>query len=281
MTTESAPESPKGQRTRHGWADRARISETPRDHLIHLFVGGVLAVCLIAAEAILLITVANILVASDQWKSWSLVLGVCTAIVTTAVMAGNQIRHARATGSTIHWVFAVALLSAWFTLGVMLMIVRWRSGALESTDVAFSDSTDVGQSGDTSSHIWLALMLLGLHVVIGMLALLDGYRFTNPVASELRRLDAQLAALETEFVDAESDYVRAIKLLDIAEKEEQQIDEDLVVAREHADAVFDELRDSVRLHIAELLGDPAATGGARRGTAADKEPPTLDPKWSR
>lgn len=281
MSTEFTPASPERGRTRDGWADRARISETRRDHLVHLFVGGVLAVCLIAAEAILLTTVANILVASDQWKSWSLVLGVCTAIVTTAVMAGNQIRHARATGATIHRVFAVALLGAWFTLGMMLMIVRWRSGALQSTDVTFSDSTDVGQSGDTSSHVWLALMLLGLHVVIGMLAVLDGYRFTNPVAAELRRLDARLAALEPEFVGAESDYVRATKLLDIAEKEEQLIDEDLAVAREHADAVFDELRDAVRLHIAELLGDPAATGGARRRPPAHNEPMTLDLKWSR
>lgn len=250
--------------SRRGWADRGKISETVRDHQRHLALGIALAVALTAADAVLMSVVANILLGSDPWKSWLLVLGMCSGIVVTAVLAGNQLRYALATGKTIHGVFTGVLLAAWLTLGMLLMIVRWNSGALENTAVIYQDGAMPVDEGSSSPHLWLALLLLGMHVVLGVVAILDGYRLTNPVAAELRRINTQLAELEPELAAAESDYVRATDLLRIARKEEARIDDDLDEARKHADAVFEQLRDAVRLHIAALLGDPGATSGARR-----------------
>lgn len=258
--TETAPR----RRTAVGWSDRGKVSETVQDHRRHLAVGVAIAVVLTAADAVLLTTVANILIASQAWKSWLLVLGMCVAIVATAVLAGQQLRYAVATGRTIHWVFTGSLLAAWIALGVLLMIVRWNSGALENTKVTYEDGGVLADDGGTSPHVWLAVMLLGLHIVIGAVAVLDGYRLTNPVAAELRRVRSQLAMVERELSSAEADFVRVAELRRIAQAEEARIDADLENARQHADAVFEQLRDSVRLHIAALLGDPGATGGARR-----------------
>lgn len=258
--TETVPR----RRTAAGWADRGKVSETVQDHRRHLTVGVAIAVVLTAADAVLLTTVANILIASQAWKSWLLVLGMCVALVATAVLAGQQLRYAVATGRTIHWVFTGSLLTAWIALGVLLMIVRWNSGALENTTVTYEDGGVLADDGGTSPHIWLAVLLLGLHIVIGAVAVLDGYWLTNPVAAELRRVRSQLAMVEHELSAAEADFVRVAELRRIAQGEEKRIDVDLVKARQHADAVFEQLQDSVRLHIAALLGDPGATGGARR-----------------
>jgi hypothetical protein len=226
--------------------------------------GVVIALVLTGAEAVLMTTVANILLASDPWKSWLLVLGLCAAIVITAIAAGQQLRYFLATGKGIHAVFTAVPLLAWIGLGVLLMFVRLNSGTLEKTEVTYQDSAAPGGDVGSSSHIWVAVMLLGLHVVIGVVAVLDGYRLTNPVAAELRRLTAQLAVLEPELTAAEANFVRSLDLLRIARNEEKRIDTDFVDARNHADAVFEQLRDAVRLHIAALLGDPGATSGARR-----------------
>lgn len=259
----SAAPNPQPRRP-EGWVDRSKVSETARDYKRHLMLGIALALVLTAAEAVLMTTVANILLASNPWKSWLLVLALCAAIVSTAVFGGYHLRYFVATRKAVHAVFTGAPLLAWIVLGVLLMAVRLNSGTLESTDVTYQDSAAPGGDGGSSAHVWVAVMLLGLHVVIGVVAVLDGYRLTNPVAAERRRLDAQLAVLEPELVAAEGSLVRSTDLLRIARKEEKRIDADFTVAHKHADAVFEQLRDAVRLHIAELLGDPGATGGARR-----------------
>lgn len=264
-TLASASVTPESRRQpREGWTDRSKISEIQRDHHRHLALGIALALVLTAADAVLLTTVANILIRSDSWKSWLLVLGLCAAIVALAVFAGNQLRHAVATGKVIRWVFTGVLLAVWVAVGVTLMVVRQNSGALENTTVTYEDGGALADAGDTSSHMWLAVLLLGLHLALGAIAVLDGYRLTNPVAAELRRVNPQLNTVKERLEDAEADFRRASDVRDIALAEEQRIDTDLTKAHEHADAVFEQLRDSVRLHIAALLGDTGATDGARR-----------------
>ncbi|ORM02889.1 hypothetical protein [Prescottella equi] len=254
------------RRLHEGWADRSKISETSRDHHRHLGLGITLALVLTAADAVLLSAVANILIRSDSWKSWLLVLGLCAAIVALAVFVGNQLRHAVATGKVVRWMFTGFLLAVWVAVGVLLMVVRWNSGALENTTVVYEDGGALPDAGDTSSHMWLAVLLLGLHLALGVIAVLDGYRLTNPVAAELRRVNPQLDTLKERLEAAEANFRRASDTRDLALTEEQRIDDDLKQASKHADAVFEQLRDSVRLHIAALLGDTGATDGARRTT---------------
>ncbi|MBL8931164.1 MAG: hypothetical protein JNL54_13665 [Kineosporiaceae bacterium] len=203
--------------------------------------------------------------------SWVVAISLATLSVALMLTAGVESRLAgdpsrpRPGGLTI----GRALVGVWLLLGLALLVMRWNSGMFSRIDPSFEGATESVKA--TPDHL-MALLLLAVHAATGALAWTDGWRMTNPVAAvarllhrrERKLLDALPALLGRVARIQEQTVLHRRQVAAI----EQERDEALAANT----YLFHELQSEARVRIAELLGNPAATGVTRQRAVSEDGP---------
>ncbi len=214
------------------------------------------------------LTLAGLL-REDAVLTWILVGSFTFASVAVMHAAGHTAKAVREGqgGLGRGWVALMAL--AWAALGGIAFYVRTQYVAAATTgaDVAFGadPATAVAAGPDP---LLSALLLGGLYLASGVLAFWIGFSGHRPRMSAYQDLRADLVRRRSAAAAAERELVLAERLVDNARAEQQRAAQRTVDAARSIDAEIAELKELARIHLAGLIGQPAATNAVTTGRGA-------------
>jgi hypothetical protein len=214
------------------------------------------------------------LLREDAVLTWILVGSFTFASVAVMHAAGHTAKNIREGqgGLGKAWVGLMAL--AWAALGGIAFFVRTQ---YEPTSAA---STNAGFGADAATTVpagpdpmLSALLLGGLYLASGVLAFWIGFSGHRPRMTSYQKLRVDLARRRTAVTAAERELVAADRLLDNAMAERERVAQRTADAALSVDAEIAELKELARIHLAGLLGQPAATNAVTTGRGTDPSEP--------
>ena len=219
-----------------------------------------------------------VLFSEEAWLTWVLVVSFAVASMTLMHAAGSTARNIREGLGGLRTTAVAAMVAAWAGLGGVAFYVRLNSPAsAATTEVAFdADPATAASSGP--SAVLAAVMLAGLFLASGVLAFWIGFSH-HPRMTSYRALRTQLAAQRTAAIEAEQAEIAAEQLLTNARDEQGRARQRAADAAKSVEAEIAELKELARLHLAGLIGEPAATNAVTtgRGTGPSDEPTPDEP----
>jgi hypothetical protein len=204
--------------------------------------------------------------------TWILVGSFTFASIAIMHFAGHTAKNVREGCGGLGKSAVIALASVWALLGAVAFYVRTQYTATEtaSTDVAFGADPSAASTG--ADPMLSALLLVGLFLASGFLAFWVGFSAHHPRMATYRKLRTQLTEQREAVAATTRASLAAERLLANARMEEQRVADRTASAADSAAAEIAELKELARLHLAGLLGEPAATNAVTTGRGT--EPPT-------
>jgi len=202
----------------------------------------------------------------DERVSWALGAALTLISVTLAFKAGVSIRHAMSTpkGSRAHTILTVALVTGWVAIGMGFFWLRWNAATFAPAASSFENASPTSAAGlNESTDRTFAIVMATVYLATGVLALADGFKLTNPVASSMRAVRRSIKMLTAEVCAKEGRVGHLRENLAIHMHTLDTIDDDRDTALAGRRALAEELKNLARVQIAMHLGSPAATGLVR------------------
>lgn len=263
----------RSQRKGRGWADPHRIHQSPWRAALQFALPMALLGVVTAADFVVIKSSLDLALQESSSLSWTMAIGLTVAAAALMFHAGSSARKADAQGLPRR--AAMAMVAAWAVFGAILVWLRWSGASLVVSAPQFqAGASSQAGPGPSSGHL-VAVAMSGAYMVAGLLALLDGYRLTNPVLGALRAAKVTLAAKRFAVGVAEGRVSRLINHLAIHSHQLAVIDVERDRAVAAAQALAAHLKHHARVQIALCLGNPAATGVVR--SVLEPEPPTPGP----
>jgi hypothetical protein len=205
--------------------------------------------------------------------TWILVGSFTFASIAIMHFAGRTAKNAREGQGGLGRSAVIALASVWALLGAVAFYVRTQYTAVDagSGDVAFGADPAAASTG--TDPMLSALLLLGLFLASGFLAFWVGYSAHHPRMAAYRKLRRQLREQRETVAATEQAALAAERLLANARMEEVRVADRTAGAARSVAAEIGELKELARLHLAGLLGEPAATNAVTTGRGTDPSSP--------
>jgi hypothetical protein len=218
------------------------------------------------------LTLAVLFEQAEAWLIWVLVGSFTAASMTLMHAAGHTAKNIREGQGGLTRAAVAAMALAWAALGGVAFYVRLNSAdPTSTTELAFgADPATAAVSGP--SPVLSAILLAGLFVASGFLAFWIGFSH-HPRMTAYRALRAQLIDQRATAVAAEQTAIAAERLLANARAEQVRAAQRAADAGRSIDAEITELKELARLHLAGLLGEPAATNAVTTGRGAGPAEP--------
>jgi hypothetical protein len=172
-----------------------------------------------------------------------------------------------------------AMALGWAALGAVAFYVRTQAEetTTASAEVAFgADPAAASSSG--VAPILSAILLLGLFVASGLLAFTLGFTHHHPRMKAYRSLRKKLVRQRERATEAEQSAVAAKRQWQNALAEQARAAERARHAASSVDAELGELKELVRIQIAEHLGEPASTNALTTGRGTDGPDAASEPE---
>jgi hypothetical protein len=212
-----------------------------------------------------------VLFSEEPLLTWALVGSFTLASMALMHAAGHTAKNIREGQGGLTRAAVAAMALAWAALGGVAFYVRLNfTPPTTSADVAFGVDPATAASGP--SPVLSAVLLAGLFVASGVLAFWIGFSH-HPRMSAYRALRAQLIDQRATAVAAEQTAIAAERLLANARAEQVRAAQRAADAGRSIDAEITELKELARLHLAGLLGEPAATNAVTTGRGAGPAEP--------
>jgi hypothetical protein len=213
------------------------------------------------------LTLALLFGQAESWLIWVLVGSFTVASMTLMHAAGHTAKNIRENQGGLTRGAVAAMAVAWAALGGVAFYVRLNSTdpAASTTEAAFG--ADPAAAATAPSPVLSAVLLAGLFVASGVLAFWIGFSH-HPRMSAYRSLRARLVDQRATAVAAEQAAIAAEQLLANARAEQDRAAQRAADAGRSIDAEIAELKELARLHLAGLLGEPAATNAVTTGRGA-------------
>jgi hypothetical protein len=170
-----------------------------------------------------------------------------------------------------------AMALAWAVLGSVAFYVRTQADPVTTatTEVAFgADPAAAGSSG--VAPILSAVLLAGLFIASGLLAFSLGFSHHHPRMTAYRALRTTLVRQRESAARAEQQAIAAERAWQNARAEQARAAERALHAASSVDAELAELKELVRIQVAEHIGEPASTNALTTGRANDDSPDRAD-----
>jgi|tagenome__1003787_1003787.scaffolds.fasta_scaffold20960890_2 hypothetical protein len=212
------------------------------------------------------ITLQAAFVNADAVKVFFLTLAVTAAAVGLMHVLGRTSRNLREGQGGLGRVASVVMLVSWLALGATAFYIRLRINpdAVPAVQAGFGATSGPGAAAG-SDNLLSALLLGALFIGSGVLAFWIGFSDHRPRIAAFRSLLRQLreqqkmvARAEQQAIDAEGRHRAALAEIERTRQRSE-------AARESVQAEIAELKELARLHIAGLLGQPAATNNLTTG----------------
>ncbi|MGY1805036.1 hypothetical protein ACI78T_17275 [Blastococcus sp. SYSU D00922] len=207
------------------------------------------------------------------------VIGLTAAFAAASVglmhSVGRALKNLREAQGGLGRPTIVMLVLGWLTLGAVAVFFRLRvSTPTTASESIFDDAS--GAAAAAQEQLLSAVLLGGLFLASGLLAFYVGYSEYHPKATSYRLLRKRLVAQQELQVAAATAATRARHELDFARDVEARADQRRTDGMEQVDATVDELKELVRVLVAEHMGVPEATNGLTTGRLA-KDHPAVPP----
>ena len=159
----------------------------------------------------------------------------------------------------------VLMAIGWVVLGAAAFFVRTQvEGPSTSTGgPVFGAEAGAAASGD--DPLLSAILLAALYVGSGILAFYIGFSDHHPRMASYLRLRADLATQQEQAAQAEKTAIDAERRFETAKAEVDRTTDRTAAAEASVDAEIAELKELARIHVAGLLGEPAATNNLTTG----------------
>jgi hypothetical protein len=220
------------------------------------------------------LVLAGFFVDGGSFVIWALTFAFAAASVGLMHGVGRSLRNLREKRGGLGYV-AIALMTAgWLVVGGVAVWFRWQAKTpLAATESIFADDA-AAEAAAAHDALLSAVLLAGLFVASGLLAFYTGYSEHHPRTSSYRKLRKRLVKLQKKQTAAMTAEVRAQQALDHALGEPARAELREAAGRAEVDAMIDELKELVRVVVAERIGLPEATNGLTTGrsSAAGDEP---------
>lgn len=237
-----------------GWKARALVSVTWPWFVLGLLADGLILLAGAAGDLAFIKSALDPLLGQSELLSWGVSIGLSLVSLAAAVHVGRGYRKYRATGE--EGVLPVAVAVGWSVLGLALFVLRIAGDATVVPGFEGAVAAD-------DDHVLMAVVLLGMHVALGILAAVSGYAFTNPEAYALRNARWAHAGLLKRLPGAEAVFTRMATNLGARVAEMSEAEQAAETAKAVRRAVAAHVQAVARVRIAEHLGSPEDTGGTR------------------
>jgi hypothetical protein len=183
---------------------------------------------------------------------------------------GQGVKNLREGQGGLGRIAIAAMGLGWAALGTVAFYVRTQAEPVTTatTEVAFgADPATASSSG--VAPILSAILLGGLFIASGLLAFCLGFSHHHPRMKTYRALRKKLIRQRESATQAEQAAVAAKRAWQNATAEQARAAERARHAASSVDAELAELKELVRIQIAEHLGEPASTNALTTGRGAD------------
>jgi hypothetical protein len=197
--------------------------------------------------------------------TWILVGSFTFASMAIMHFAGHTAKNAREGQGGLGKSAVLALVSVWAVLGAVTFYVRTQYTAVDAGSAQTAFGADPAAAGTGTDPMLSALLLLGLFLASGFLAFWVGFSTHHPRMATYRKLRAQATRQRAAVATTEQTALAAERLLADARMEEQRVADRTASAARSVAAEIAELKELARLHLAGLLGEPAATNAVTTG----------------
>jgi hypothetical protein len=219
------------------------------------------------------VTLSGMLAQSQPAMVWILTISLTAAAVGVMHVAGRTARNLREGQGGLGRIALALMFLGWIALGATAFYVRTQVVLLtaDTAEPVFGAGTAAAAPPD--DHALLSALLLGaLFVGSGILAYWIGFSDHHPRMASYRTLRKRLARQRRAVADAERAAVEAERRYAAAEAELRRTADRARAAETSVDAEIAELKELARIHVAGLIGDPAATNNLTTGRSGPTGP---------
>jgi hypothetical protein len=210
----------------------------------------------------------------QPWMVWLLTVALTAAAIGVMHVVGRTARNLREGQGGLGRAALVLMTIGWIVLGAATFILRTQADSTSaSTAVATFDAETSAQTGGNEPLLF-AILLAALYVGSGILAFYIGFSDHHPRMASYLQLRADLARQQEQAAQAEQTAIDAHRRFETAKAEVDRTTDRTAAAEASVDAEIAELKELARIHVAGLLGEPAATNNLTtgRGAAAANRP---------
>ncbi|GAB3358898.1 hypothetical protein [Modestobacter lapidis] len=214
------------------------------------------------------------LLREDAVLTWILVGSFTFASVAVLHAAGHTAKNIREGQGGLGKVWVGLMALAWAALGGIAFYVRTQYVPTTAAGAGAGFGADAATVVPTGPDPLLSALLLGgLYLASGVLAFWIGFSGHRPRMTSYQKLRADLVRRRTASATAERALVAAERLLENARAEQARVAQRTADAALSIDAEITELKELARIHLAGLLGQPAATNAVTTGRGLDPAAP--------
>jgi hypothetical protein len=200
------------------------------------------------------------LLREDVLLTWVLVGSFTFASVAVLHAAGHTAKDIREGQRGLGRAWVALMVAAWAALGGIAFYVRTQYVPTVPAGAGTGFGADAAAVVPAGPDPMLSALLLGgLYLASGVLAFWIGFSGHRPRMTSYRKLRADLVRRRAEAGAAERRVVSAEASLATARAEQARTAQRTAEASASVDAEIAELKQLARIHLAGLLGQPAAT----------------------
>jgi hypothetical protein len=201
----------------------------------------------------------------EAWMVWLLTVALTAAAVGVMHVVGRTARNLREGQGGLGRTALVLMTMGWVVLGAAAFYVRTQVEAPFAAGGIPKFGEDAGAAASGDDPLLSAILLAALYVGSGILAFYIGFSDHHPRMATYLHLRADLATQQEEAAVAEQRAIDAERRFETAKAEVARTTDRTAAAEASVDAEIAELKELVRIHVAGLLGEPAATNNLTTG----------------
>ncbi|WP_448616257.1 hypothetical protein [Modestobacter sp. URMC 112] len=200
------------------------------------------------------------LLREDALLTWVLVGSFTFASVAVLHAAGHTAKNLREGQGGLGRAWIALMVAAWAALGGIAFYVRTQFVPTAPAGAGAGFGADAAAVAPTGPDPMLSALLLGgLYLASGVLAFWIGFSGHRPRMTSYQKLRADLVRCRAEAGATERRVVSAEAAVTTARAEQERTAQRTAEAARSIDAEIAELKQLARIHLAGLLGQPAAT----------------------
>jgi hypothetical protein len=200
---------------------------------------------------------------------WLLTVALTAAAVGVMHVVGRTARNLREGQGGLGRTALVLMTIGWIVLGAAAFYVRTQVEAPSTSTGAPRFGADAGAAASGDDPLLSAILLAALYVGSGILAFYIGFSEHHPRMAAYLQLRADLAKQQEQAALAEQTAIDAQRRFETAKAEVDRTTDRTAAAEASVDAEVAELKELARIHVAGLLGEPAATNNLTTGRGTD------------
>jgi hypothetical protein len=213
----------------------------------------------------------------QAYMVWILTVAFTAAAVGVMHVVGRTARNLReGQGGLGRWALRI-MTAGWIALGVAAFYVRTQVTPPSQATGTQAFGADPGTSATADNPLLQAILLAALYIGSGILAYWIGYSDHHPRMTSYLTLQRRLAEQQERVARTEEVAIKAEREFDNARAEVLRTAARTAAAKASVEGEIAELKELARIHVAGLLGEPAATNNLITGRSDQTAVPPSAP----